>query len=117
MAELGSHREDGLSPEQVARRRDRYGPNRLRAAERRSRWAILMDQVRSVVILLLAVAAVAALAFGQPVEAGAIAVVIAANAAIGFFTELRAVRSMESLKELGQADSKVRRGGEERIVP
>ncbi|MGK7311553.1 MAG: cation-translocating P-type ATPase [Candidatus Longimicrobiales bacterium M2_2A_002] len=108
---------DGLTDDEVDARRERHGPNRLREAERRSRWAILWDQVKSVIVALLVVAIVVSLAFGHLVEAIAIGVVIVINAAIGFFTELRAVRSMESLRELGQADSKVRRHGEVREIP
>ncbi len=68
-------------------------------------------------MVLLVAATAVSLAFGQLVEALAITVVIVINAAIGFFTELRAVRSMESLRELGQADSKVRRDGEVVEIP
>ncbi len=108
---------DGLSAGEVERRREEYGPNRLREADRRSVWAILWEQIRSVIVLLLIVAVVVSLAFGHLVEAIAIAVVIVINAGIGFFTELRAVRSMEALRQLGQADSKVLRDGEERTIP
>ena len=115
--ELGSDIDTGLTASEVEARRERYGPNRLREAEQRSRWVILWDQVKSVIVALLAIAIVVSLAFGHVVEAVAIGVVIVINAAIGFFTELRAVRSMESLQALGQADSKVRRDGEVRELP
>ncbi|MDX1674902.1 MAG: cation-transporting P-type ATPase [Longimicrobiales bacterium] len=102
----------GLTGDEVDRRRERYGPNRLREAEERSLWSILWDQLKSIIVVLLVVAIGVSLAFGHWVEAVAIGVVIVVNAAIGFFTELRAVRAMESLRELGQADSKVRRDGD-----
>jgi Ca2+-transporting ATPase len=114
---LGTDPGNGLSDAEVEERRATHGPNRLGESERRSRWSILWEQVRSVIVVLLVVATGVSLAFGHLVEAVAITVVIVVNAAIGFFTELRAVRSMESLRELGQADSKVRRGGEVREVP
>ena len=107
----------GLTDDGVRSRRERYGPNRLREAEQRSRWSILWDQLKSIIVVLLAVAIGVSLAFGHWVEAIAIGVVIVVNAAIGFFTELRAVRAMESLRELGQADSKVRRDGAVAEVP
>ena len=44
-------------------------------------------------------------------EGAAILVVILLNAAIGFFTEIRAVRSMEALREIGQTTTRVRREG------
>jgi Ca2+-transporting ATPase len=113
---LETDAERGLDPSAVESRREEFGTNRLREASRRSAWRILWEQVKSIIILLLAIAVVVSLVFGQYVEAIAIAVVIVINAAIGFFTELRAVRSMEALQQLGQADSEVIRGGEQRTV-
>jgi len=106
----------GLSEAEADRRRERVGPNRLREHRRRGAWAILVDQVRSLVIGLLALAAAVAGLYGEWIEAGAIAVVLAINAAIGFVTELRAIRSMEALRRLGRVRTRVRRGGEERTV-
>ncbi len=63
---------------------------------------------------LLAVAAIVALAFGEWKEGTAIAAVLAINSIIGFTTELRAVRSMEALRALGESFARVRRNG--RIV-
>jgi len=109
--------EKGLEPEEVRRRRQRYGRNRLRSAETRRAWDILIEQFKSVIVGLLAVAAVVSFAFGELVEGIAIGVVILINAAIGFVTELRAVRSMEALQELSQVNSKVRRDGRAKEVP
>ena len=67
--------------------------------------------------LLLTVAAAVSFVFGDWVEGLAICAVILINAAIGFFTELRAVRSMEALYRLGKVSSRVRREGEIREVP
>ena len=106
----------GLHEAEADARRERVGPNRLERHHRRGAWAILADQFRSLVIGLLALAAVVAAAWGEWMEAGAIAIVLAINAAIGFLTELRAIRSMEALRELGTVRTRVRRGGEERAV-
>lgn len=76
-----------------------------------------MDQFRSVVVLLLAAAAGLSLAFGAAVEGAAIVAVLLVNAVIGFVTELRAVRSMEALRRLGDVQTRVRRGGRSRVVP
>lgn len=104
--------ETGLSGEDVKSRQDLFGKNRLQTEEDRSILQIAVDQFKSLIILLLAVSAVISLIFGDYVEALAIGAVILINAAIGFFTELQAVRSMEALKELTQVKSKVRREGE-----
>ncbi len=109
--------DEGLDEGEVQQRRERYGQNRLRSAKKRSALDILVEQFKSVIVALLAVASVVSFAFGEVVEGVAIGVVILINAAIGFVTELRAVRSMEALQELSQVSSKVRREGQAKEVP
>lgn len=108
--------EDGLSRDEAERRLDKYGPNRLRAIEHRSLWAILWEQLASLIMLLLVAAMGVAFFTGQTVEGIAIVVVIVINTAIGFFTEWRAVRSMEALQEMAEVEARVRRGGEEQRI-
>lgn len=114
---LGVDPEKGLSPSEVHERRRRFGPNRLKRAERRSALSIWIDQFKNVIVLLLAAAAGLSFAFGEIVEGIAVVAVIFLNALIGFFTELRAVRSMEALRELGRVESRVRREGAIHNVP
>ena len=102
----------GLIEEDVKERVDKFGKNQLKEHEELSILEIALDQFKSVIVILLAVSAVLSLIFGDYVESLAIAGVILINAAIGFFTELQAVRSMEALRELTQVKSKVRRDGD-----
>ncbi|MGM0592565.1 MAG: cation-translocating P-type ATPase, partial [Halobacteriota archaeon] len=103
----------GLTEDEVKRRRAEYGPNELHEVERRHWSEILIDQFESVIVLLLAVAAVGAFLLGDVVEGVAIVVVLVINGAIGFVTELRAVSSMEGLQEMTEIRTRVRRGGQE----
>jgi Ca2+-transporting ATPase len=107
----------GLDTSEVEARRKRFGPNRLRDTESKSAWQILVEQFKSLIVLLLVVAAALSFAFGEWVEGVAIAVVILINAAIGFVTELQAVRSMEALQRLGNVSAKVRREGQVQEIP
>ncbi|PSN13243.1 ATPase [filamentous cyanobacterium CCT1] len=102
----------GLTCRQVDRQRDKYGWNRLEEAKQRGAGAIFVDQFKSPIIGLLAVAAVLAFAFQEWIEGIAVVIAIALNALIGFTTELRAVKSMESLQQLSQTQAKVRREGQ-----
>ena len=102
---------DGLDDATVQTRRNRFGPNTLREVETRSVGAILLDQVKSLVVALLFAAAVVSLFFGDIPETIAIGVVLLLNTAIGFFMEWRAVRSMEALHELADVPAVVRRNG------
>ena len=109
--------EQGLSRHEVHRRRARYGPNRLVEARSRGALRILVDQFKSLVILLLIAAAVAAFAFDRTVEAVAIGIALLVNGAVGFVMEFQAVRSMAALKRLGGLKTRVRRQGGERSIP
>ena len=109
--------DSGLKPEDVRARHRRFGPNRLRVKKRRPAAAILLDQIKNLIILLLAVAAGFSLAFGQWLDGAAIAIAILLNVAFGFFTELRATRSMEALQRMSRVTARVRRRGENSRVP
>ncbi|MEJ2289858.1 MAG: cation-transporting P-type ATPase, partial [Deinococcales bacterium] len=56
--------EHGLDEREAARRLERFGPNTLREAPRRSAWQVLVAQFRSLLVGLLAAAAVLSAAFG-----------------------------------------------------
>jgi hypothetical protein len=101
--------DSGLSSEEVRKRRKRCGPNRLCESETVSAWQILLEQFKSIIVLLLVAAAALSFAFSKWVEGVAVLVMIAIDAASGFVTELRAVRSMEALQHLGNVRAKVRR--------
>ncbi|MHC4714054.1 MAG: cation-translocating P-type ATPase, partial [Planctomycetota bacterium] len=123
LAELSVEAAAGLSPLEVRQRRRRFGRNRLRETRETSALAILAVQFKSLIVALLVAATVVSFAFGQALEGSAIMAVILVNAALGFFTELRAVRSMEALRRLGSVTARVRRDGKvseiaaQRLVP
>ena len=108
---------DGLATAEAVRRRARYGPNLLRRTRRRSMVGILVDQFRGIIVWLLAGAALLSFLFGETKETLAIIAVIAINAAIGFGTELKALRSMEALSRMARVAAKVRRGGHVIEIP
>lgn len=106
----------GLSAGEVQHRRAEYGLNRLKEAQKKSLWSILLNQFRSLVVILLLFASGVAAVFGQMIEAIAIAAALVINAGIGFVTELSAARSMEALQKMGQVTARVLRGGTEESV-
>jgi Ca2+-transporting ATPase len=113
----------GLSTAEAKKRLKHYGPNRLREAKKKSAWLVLANQFKSLIVLLLGAAALSSFAFKDWIEGAAILVVIVVNSAIGFFMEIRAVRSMEALQRLVRISARVRRDGQtlevlaEEIVP
>ncbi|MBD3349443.1 MAG: HAD-IC family P-type ATPase [Candidatus Eisenbacteria bacterium] len=121
--ELGVIPSEGLGSDEASDRLRRHGGNTLREHERESALEILLRQFKSLIIIILGAAALASFAFGEVTQAIAILVALLINAAIGFFTEYRAIRSMEALRQLGRVEVRVRRGGgisevsAEEIVP
>jgi len=103
--------ERGLDASEVVSRRKKYGSNRLREHQTKSIWQILFNQVKSLIILLLAAAAAISFLYGEMLEGWAILIVILINSGIGFVTEWRAVRSMEALFKLGVVKTRVLRNG------
>jgi Ca2+-transporting ATPase len=93
---------EGLSDDDVLRRRRTSGENRLSTTQRVSALRLLADQLRSVVVLLLFAAAALAVLTGDYIEALAIACVLFLNTMLGWVVELRARRSMEALLDSAQ---------------
>jgi Ca2+-transporting ATPase len=101
----------GLSEGEAGRRLEEAGPNRLVEAAPRSRWLLLADQFRSLLIAILLVAALLSLVIGDLKDAVVIAVVVLVNAGLGFSQEYRADRSLAALRRMLVATARVRRGG------
>lgn len=106
----------GLDSVEVERRQGICGPNQLRRHDTKSIWSILLHQFRSIIVWLLAIASAFSFVIGDNAEGAAIIVVLVINAAIGFFTELRAARSMEALLRIADVRTRVRRNGVVRPV-
>ena len=106
----------GLDEAEAARRLNEVGPNRVDPPAPASALAILLDQLRSVVVLLLLAAALISLAFGDLIEAAAIASVLVINTALGFVVELRARRAMEALLAMDVMRAFVLRDGRPQSV-
>ncbi|MFW6244636.1 MAG: cation-translocating P-type ATPase [Fibrobacterota bacterium] len=106
----------GLSETEAKKRLRIHGPNRLKKATTRSTWKILIEQFKSIIIGILAVAAVLSFVMAEWVEGIAVTMAIVINTAIGFFSELRAVRSMEALQKLSRTSARVKREGSEKSI-
>lgn len=113
---LDSDAESGLTKQQHQERIEKYGPNRLRKAKKRSRLKILFDQFKSIVIIVLLIAAIFAFTMQHLSEGIAVTAVLLVNTLIGFFTELKATRSMEALRQIHKDKIRVRRDATEQEV-
>jgi len=108
---------DGLNNTEVKQRQKKYGKNILRRAKKRSVLEIFVSQFKSLLIGLLIVATIISILFGDLTQGIAIATVLGINTILGFFTELKAVRSVEALRDIGQVKTTVYREGKQKDVP
>ncbi|KZM48934.1 ATPase [Labrenzia sp. OB1] len=106
----------GLAEAEAVRRRGVHGPNRLREHKTRSTLLILAHQFTGIIVWMLAAAAVLSFVLGDVADSVAIVIVLLLNGAIGFFTELRAARSMEALMRITEVRTRVRRDGRVRDI-
>jgi Ca2+-transporting ATPase len=101
----------GLASDEVARRRERVGENRLAEVQPRAAWRRFADQFKSVLVAVLLLAAVLAGAIGDLKDAVVILIVTLFNAALGFYQEHRAERTLAVLKQMLVPTTRVRRDG------
>jgi Ca2+-transporting ATPase len=103
---------EGLSAENAGRRLEKHGPNALATEEGTGALTLLLRQLRSPLIYLLAGAAAVSLLAGKLVDAGVIAGVVALNTVLGFIQEWRAEGALEALRQMAAPVARVRRDGQ-----
>ena len=86
----------GLTGVEAAARRARVGPNAVRTHHVRT-WEVLVRQVRSPLLMLLAATAVASFFLGQRNDAVIIGAILGLSVGLGFLNEYRAERASEAL--------------------
>ncbi|WP_214104260.1 magnesium-translocating P-type ATPase [Acrocarpospora catenulata] len=101
---------DGLSSGEAARRLAGYGPNAVRSHRARP-LRVLLRQLRSPLLVLLAVTALASFFLGERTDALIIGVILLASVGLGFFNEYRAERAVQALHEQIRHHAAVLRDG------
>jgi Mg2+-importing ATPase len=114
LARLGSSA-GGLPEDEAARRLRAVGPNAVRSHRARA-LPVLMSQVRSPLLVLLAVTAVASAFLGQGSDAVIIGVILAASVGLGFANEYKAAKTAEALHSAIRHTCLVVRDGHPRTV-
>ena len=93
-----------------------FGTNVVVRDASRSMWTIAARQLRSIVVALLALAAIIAFATRDAAEGIAILGVLFINAAVGFIVEWRSERALESLRIQVRTSARVLRDGAQSMV-
>lgn len=107
----------GLTPQQAMRRLQQYGSNEVPDIPRRSRTAILLDQVVSIPPLMLGVAGIFSFLTGAALDAFFIIGALVANTALGFCTEEYAEQTIQSLRQTRPPEATVRRAARSMRIP
>ncbi len=115
--------EEGLTTAQAQLRQEKYGPNKLKDAEKKSVFQRFLDQLKDPMLLILMIAA--AVSAGTTVlhnmqnpdnpeglaEVFIILIVVLLNAILGVFQESKAEAAIEALQTMTAATCKVLRDG------
>ena len=110
LRELGVTAENGLSGEDVLRRQTQWGPNAVSSHKARL-LPVLWHQLRSPLLALLLVAAVASYFVGERSDALIIGVIVALSVGLGFVNEYRAEKAAEALHDQIHHETVVIRDG------
>ena len=125
---------DGLSSDEAKRRLEKYGPNKLKEAEKATWFQRFMAQLKDPMLIILMIAAVVSAAttvinflqLPEPrdmghlteglVEVGIILIVVLLNAILGVIQESKAEAAIEALQTMTAATCKVIRDGKQMIL-
>ncbi len=125
---------EGLSTAEAQRRREQYGPNKLKEAEKATWLQRFMAQLKDPMLIILMIAAVVSAAttvidflqLPEPrdpshlveglVEVGIILIVVLLNAILGVIQESKAEAAIEALQTMTAATCKVIRDGKQMVL-
>ncbi|MBD8018150.1 cation-translocating P-type ATPase [Kaistella pullorum] len=99
----------GLSSEEAASRKSKYGPNRLEAKKKKSVFQIFISQLNDWLIYVLFAAVIITFFMGEYIDSVIIILVILINAGIGVFQEVKAGKAIEALMQMSSPRALVRR--------
>ena len=107
---------DGLSSSEVQKRQKEYGLNEIAEKPPTPLYILFLSQFVDVLIGLLIVAAIAAFAIGDVIDAGVIILAVLLNVIMGFIQEYRSQKAIESLKSFITKHAIVKREGQVREI-
>lgn len=108
---------NGLTEEEVVKRRENYGLNELAEKKGNSIWRMLLGQFTDVLVIILIIAAVISGFLGEISDSIVIMIVVVLNAVLGVIQEDKAEKSLAALKKLSSPVAVVKRQGRFSEVP
>lgn len=109
LKELKSSQEDGLNQEEVQKRLEQYGENKL--PEKKGKHPLLrfLSHFHNVLIYVLLVASVVTALMAHWIDTFVILAVVIANAVVGFIQEGKAEKALEGIKKMLSLEAQVTR--------
>lgn len=108
--------DEGLSTEEVIKRREKYGGNILPKKKSKSIVNIFFSEFKDPMIILLLVAIIVSLITGEIVDALAIIFIVLVDAIMGTYQENKANHSADALAKLVTSKVKVIREGMTKVI-
>ena len=123
LSKLATDSVKGLTNDEIAKRQQQYGPNKLREKKKKTTLQRFIDQFKDVMILILIAAAIVSFTivvveknWGELFEPGLILLIVILNAIMGVYQEGKAEKALDALKNLSAPHARVIRGGEEKVI-
>jgi P-type Ca2+ transporter type 2C len=110
--EMNVDPEQGLSTQEIEKRRQQHGNNVLYAKKRKSILRMFINQLRDWLIYVLFAAVVITLILGEYIDSIIILLVIIINAVLGVIQEVKAGKAIEALKKMSSPKALVRRNSQ-----
>lgn len=110
--ELRTDTGQGLSQQEVEKKRQQYGENKLQEKKAKTIWHMALDQFKDAMVIILIIAAVIAMVLGEFFDGGFIIAIVIINAILGVAQENKASNALKALKEMAAPQAKVLRDGQ-----
>ena len=107
----------GLTSAEVAARLAQDGHNTLSAKQKSRLGAIILEQFKDYMVLVLIGAAIVSALMRQFTEAFSVLAIVLINALLGVVQEYRTEKALDRLKAMSAPTARVFRDGAERLIP
>ena len=102
----------GLSSQEVTKRSQEFGPNRLEGGKQKNILQMALEQLKDFLVIILIVAAVISIGLGERLEGIVILAIVVLNTFLGVYQENKASNALKALKEMASPHAKVLRDGQ-----
>ncbi|MGX7196771.1 cation-translocating P-type ATPase [Enterococcus olivae] len=102
---------EGLSDAEAQRRLSEYGPNELEGEPEKGMFAMILDQLKDMLVIILIIAAAVSIVLGEVLDGSIILAIVVLNTFLGVYQENKASNALKALKEMASPQVKARRNG------